>query len=206
MNTLHPLEEVRVLAVVEGQTQETLLDESKRFREWDINSLIDLVVQHYHRDARKNIVLIYDLAKQVAGENREKHPELAKMTTALFLFFGNLSFHFKKEEEILFPTIIKLVEKRSHAGSLTYTTFGMIEETVHVLESEDRASVTELRSIRELTNDYLIPADAGVSYGHLFEKMKSFERELLQDIRLENDILFPKAIQMDTDLSERRKN
>jgi len=197
MNSLQLPEKVRVLAVSEGQTQETLLDESKRFSEWDINSLIDFVIQHYHCDARKNIVLIYDLAKKVAGKHRDEHPELAKLTTALFLFFNDLSFHLKNEEQILFPNIRQLIEKRSHGESSTYTTFGLIEESVLVLENEHQTSVNELKFIRRLTNNYLIPADASESYKYLFERLKAFEKDLIQHIRLENDILFPKAIQMD---------
>lgn len=197
MNTLQLPEKGRVLAVSGGQTQETLLDESKRFSEWEINSLIDFVIQHYHCDAKKNIVFIYDLAKKVAGKHRGEHPELAKLSTALFLFFNDLSFHLKKEEQILFPNIRQLIEKSSHAESFTYTTFGLIEESVLVLKNEHQTSVNELKFIRGLTNNYLIPADASESYKYLFERLKAFEKDLIQHIHLENDILFPKAIQME---------
>lgn len=197
MNSLQLPEKVRVLAVSESQTQETGLDESKGFSEWDINSLIDFVVQHYHCDARKNIVLIYDLAKKSAGKQGEGHLELAELSTALFLFFDDLEIHLKKEEQILFPTIRRLVEKNTHAGSFAYTKFGQIEETVLVLKNEHQTSINGLKLIRGITNNYSIPADASESHICLFEKLKAFEKDLIQHIRLENDILFPRAIRLD---------
>jgi len=197
MNALQLPEKVRVLPASESQTQETSLDESKGFSEWDLTSLIDFVIQHYHCDARKNIVFIYDLAKRTAGKHREEHLELTELSTTLFLFFDDLSFHLKKEEQILFPTIRQLIEKNTHAESFTYTTFGLIEETVLVLENEHQTSINGLKLIRGITNNYSIPADASESHIYLFERLKTFEKDLIQHIRLENDILFPRAIRMD---------
>lgn len=47
-----------------------------------------------------------------------------------------------------------------------------------------------------LTHDYVLPADACNSYTYLFGKMKEFEDDLFQHIHLENNILFPKALQL----------
>jgi regulator of cell morphogenesis and NO signaling len=146
MNSLQSPEKVRVLAVSE------------------IKSHIDFVIHHYHCGAKKYIVLLYDLAKKVAGKHREEHPELAKQTTALFLFFDALSFHSKKEEQSLFPTIRQLIEKSAHAESFIYTTGRQVEESVRALEKEHLGSVSELKFIRGLTNNYSIPAGAPESH------------------------------------------
>jgi regulator of cell morphogenesis and NO signaling len=49
----------------------------------------------------------------------------------------------------------------------------------------------------------MTPPDACRSYKYLFAKMKGFERDLMLQIQLENDILFPMAIQMDEKFPEK---
>ena len=181
----------------EAPTNETKLPDSVKFGEWDINSVIDLIIKHYHFNTRKNVVVIYDLAQQVFSRHNEKHPELAKLVEALFLFFDDLLFHLKKEEQILFPNIIQLTEKKLHEGSFNYSTFGVIKEHVLTMQNEHHDVLKQLGLFRRLTNDYRIPEDCSVLYKSLLSKMKEFENELMQHIQLENDFLFPRAIQMD---------
>lgn len=202
MNLIQPVENVGNPSITEYPTHETILDELKKFNEWDINSLINIIVNHYHSNTRKNIIGIYDLAQKVSGKHSERHPELPKLVAALFLFFDDLLFQLKKEEQILFPNIIQLMEKRAWAGSATYTTFGIIEDSALLMQNEHQAAVKELKFLRRLTNNYLIPADACISYKYLFTRMKEFETDLMLHIVLKDNILFPKAIRMDSEMKE----
>ena len=170
--------------------------------QWDIDALIDHIINTHHRQTKENAVIIYDLAQEVAYRHNENHPELTELSTALFLFLNDLLNHLKKEEQILFPNISQLVKKKRCAKGITYTTFGFIKESASRMINEHRAAGNELKLIRELTNDYLLPADACASYKYLFEKMKEFENDLLLHVQLENNILFPKAIALDDELKE----
>jgi regulator of cell morphogenesis and NO signaling len=175
----------------------TKLPTSVKFDEWEINSLIDLIIKQYHFNTRKNVVVIYDLAQQVFSRHNEKHPELAKLVETLFLFFDDLLCHLKKEEQILFPNIIQLTEKKLHEGYFNYSTFGVIKEYVLTMQNEHRDVLNQLGFFRRLTNDYRFPQECSVLYQTLLSKMKEFENEMMQHIQLENDFLFPRAIQMD---------
>jgi regulator of cell morphogenesis and NO signaling len=165
--------------------------------EGDINSLIDLIINQYHFNTRENVVVIYDLSQKVFSRHSEKHPELAKLVETLFLFFDDLLFHLKKEEQILFPNIIQLSKKKLHQGSFSYSTFGVIKEYALTMQNEHRDVVKQLDFFRRLTNDYRAPEDAGALYKSLFVKMKEFENEMMELIRLEDNFVIPKAIQMD---------
>lgn len=178
-------------------TQDIILTETVNFNEWDINSLIDLIIKPYHFKTKKDIVIIYDLAQNVFVNHRKKHPEIVKLVEALFLFFDDLSFHLKKEEQILFPNIIQLTEKKTHVESMNYTTFGMIKELALIMQQEHQAVIKQLDFFRRITNNYLIPKDGSIAYKDLIERMKRFEKNLLEHIALENSILFPNAIRMD---------
>ena len=163
----------------------------------DVNSLVSMLITHYHNKARENIICFYDLAQRVSVKHSYMHPELSKLTEALFLFFDDLLFHFKKEEQILFPNIIGLMKKASAVETSTFTSFGLVKELVLLMQNENNAIIRRLMVLRKLTNNYMIPGDACSYYRSLFERMKDFEKNLLLYIHLENENLFPKAIHME---------
>lgn len=113
------------------------------FSELDINSMIDLIIKQYHFSVRVDVVVIYDLAQKVFWRHSEKHPELAKLVEALFLFFDDLLFHLKNEEQILFPNIIQLSETKLHEGYFNYSTFGVIREYALTMQNEHKEVVQQ---------------------------------------------------------------
>ena len=54
-----------------------------------------------------------------------------------------------------------------------------------------------LRKLRVLSSDYSVPADGCISYQTLYQALEAFEQDLHQHIHLENNILFPRAIEME---------
>jgi regulator of cell morphogenesis and NO signaling len=55
-----------------------------------------------------------------------------------------------------------------------------------------------LRELRALTSDYKAPDDACISYKTLYQALENFEKDLHQHIHLENNILFPKALEINS--------
>ena len=52
-----------------------------------------------------------------------------------------------------------------------------------------------LRQIRELSSNFEVPLDACISYRTLYEALEGFERDLHTHIHLENNLLFPRAVE-----------
>ena len=197
MNTIELTDRPDFIFRNEELYQEPKASEFARFSEWNVDSLVDLIVNAYHVSARKNVAFIYELAQNVYCKHGEKHPELSRLIEALFLFFDDLLFHLKKEEQILFPNILQLTEKKLHEGTFDYSTFGVIREYAVAMQNEHREIMREFSFFRQLTSDYLLPEDACDLYRLLFEKMKEFEADMIMHMKIENQFLFPKAIQMD---------
>lgn len=197
MNAIELTERALVPFDSKGSAYETKLNGSAGFTELDINSLIDLIIKEYHFKARKDVVVIYELAQKVFFRHNGKNPELSKLVETLFLFFDDLLFHLKKEEQILFPNILHLIEKKLHEGDFNYSTFGVIKEYALTMQNEHQEVIKQFEFFRRLTNNYTLPGDADKLYQTLFSKLKAFENEMLWHIKLENDFLFPKAIRMD---------
>jgi regulator of cell morphogenesis and NO signaling len=152
---------------------------------WDQAPLGDLVIHiiaTYHRPLQQELPRLEEMARKVLAVHRDK--QLAVLTELLAIFLalkGELEDHMTKEEEILFPMI------RKGEGMLADGPIAMMEE-------EHESAGEALRRLRELTNDYTVPAGACNTWRALWLGLADLEPSLHQHIHLENNILFPRAL------------
>jgi regulator of cell morphogenesis and NO signaling len=65
------------------------------------------------------------------------------------------------------------------------------------MESEHESAGEALAKIREITQDFNIPEYACVTYRALMNGLRELEQDLHIHIHLENNVLFPRAMQRD---------
>ena len=108
--------------------------------------------------------------------------------------------HMRKEEAVLFPYIEQL--DRAVAGNRSVPTphFGTVNNPVRMMMFEHERAGEMLRTMRSLSADYTAPADACPSYLGLYAGLEDLERDLHRHIHLENNVLFPKAIEMESQI------
>ena len=164
---------------------------------WDIEMLIDYIINFHHQYVKDNAVVIYDLAQKVMYRHSEKHPEFKKLTSQIFLFLHGLLNHLMKEEKLLFPEMKQLIRDKRLTGTVIYTTLDLIKNGVRLMQKQHLVAEEDMNVFRELTNDYKVPEDTCTLCNLLFKKMSEFENDLIMHIYLENKILFPKLIAMD---------
>ena len=99
-----------------------------------------------------------------------------------------------KEEQILFPYL----RQASTGNKCGPSCFGSVQNPIRVMMTEHDGAGEKLREIREATNNYGLPDDARFSYSTLFSALHEFEKDLHQHIHLENNILFPRAIESES--------
>jgi regulator of cell morphogenesis and NO signaling len=136
------------------------------------------------------------LAKAVA-RHATAHPEL-KRIEELFVAIGQeLSTHLMKEEQILFPYIQRMEQSIQAGGEVPPPFFGSVRRPIANMIAEHDDAGALLSQIRSLTNDYIAPADACPTLLALYRGLEEFERDLHHHVHLENNILFPKAVEME---------
>ena len=106
----------------------------------------------------------------------------------------------KKEEIILFPYIKKLLILKSENASVTPPPFGSVNNPIQMMESEHESAGDIFKEIARLTKNYTPPEGACNTFRALYAKLEEFEQDLHQHIHLENNILHPKAIQLEKEL------
>jgi regulator of cell morphogenesis and NO signaling len=162
---------------------------------WTADQLVNHILTTHHAYIRSSLPTIGRyLSKLVEGYGR-RHPELVRIAASFDQVGRDLLQHMMKEERVLFPYIRELAagEGGAHAPS----PFGTVENPIRMMEREHRDAGDEVQVIRELTNGYTPPADACTTYRVCFAELAVFERDLHRHVHLENNVLFPKAVELE---------
>jgi regulator of cell morphogenesis and NO signaling len=69
-----------------------------------------------------------------------------------------------------------------------------------MMEMEHELVGKNLDEIKKLSNNYSLPEDACASYSLLYNMLNEFDEDMHLHIHLENNILFPKALETEKHL------
>ncbi|MEX6690988.1 iron-sulfur cluster repair di-iron protein [Danxiaibacter flavus] len=166
------------------------------FDSWPLSFLADYIVNVHHKYVRESTQLLDELSEKVARKHSDKFAELPEIRRCVVELLNELTTHMVKEERILFPYIKHTEQGNDSAGPFKQT-FDSIEKPIWVMEQDHEVAGDLLRQLRELTNGYSVPPNACNSFNFLYKKLEEFEGDLHQHIHLENNILFPKVIQLE---------
>jgi regulator of cell morphogenesis and NO signaling len=168
--------------------------------DWQSKPLADLIAHikaTHHVFVRTECPRIQALGEKVAGVHGQNHPELLQVQEQFAALSGELAIHLMKEEQILFPYLVRMEECILAAEPAPPAMFGTVMNPIGMMMQEHDGAGEALRSLRSITKDYAVPPDACISYRTLYEALRGFEADLHQHIHLENNILFPRAAAME---------
>lgn len=177
-------------------TQNNLSDTD--FTKMSLASLSDYIVRKHHsftRDENERVTALLEKVCSVHGKNHTELFDIQKIFGALRLEIEN---HLLKEERMLFPYIALMESSLNFGQTVPPAPFGSTKNPVKVMVEEHDAAGEHLREIRKLSNHFAVPDDACITYKTLYGALEEFEKDLHRHIHLENNILFPKAIEMET--------
>jgi len=81
----------------------------------------------------------------------------------------------------------------------------MIQDPIKVMMHEHDNEGERFKKIATITNQYQVPEDACNTYKVTYALLREFENDLHLHIHLENNILFPKAVEMEKEAAEMEK-
>lgn len=171
------------------------------FNDWSLDFLADYIVNTHHSYVKKNLPDIRAYAEKVRKVHGNSHPELLQIYQLVEEIHSELTSHMVKEERVLFPYIKELVNAQNNTAPLHTSHFGSVINPINMMEMEHEMVGKNLAAIRVLTHNYSLPEDACASYSLLFRMLDEFEEDLHIHVHLENNILFPKAIEMEKQLN-----
>ncbi|MEJ7643368.1 MAG: iron-sulfur cluster repair di-iron protein [Chryseolinea sp.] len=118
------------------------------------------------------------------------------------LFVEDFIEHIYEEEDTLFSFILAM-EKAAKTNTVPTKLYYLLEKnSVHKFAIDHEAHDDEMRGIRNITKDYSLSPTAPLHVKVLYNELKGFEKSLITHARIENEILFPKAIALENKIKQ----
>ena len=170
------------------------------YQSWPLDLLADYIEKKHHRYVQEKTLEIQPYLDKICKVHGERHPELLEIKEEFNASAGELAAHMKKEEMILFPFIRKMTKAKLENTKVDAAHFGTVKNPIQMMMNEHTVEGNRFRKIEELSNNYTPPLDACNTYRVSFALLKEFEQDLHLHIHLENNILFPRAIEIEKEL------
>jgi regulator of cell morphogenesis and NO signaling len=198
---------LRTACALRGLEPDTLLRE---LAEWDgrtgevsgpdwstaeLSALCDHIETVHHGYLRTVLPELALMLEKVLHAHGAAHPELAELRQVFASFWGELYCHMQKEEKIVFPMCRALAEGSTPEGPLLRS--GTVHSPIAVMVQEHEAAGDELGAMRRLTRDYSPPEGACATYRGLLAGLAELEADMHLHIHKENNILFPRAMEVE---------
>jgi regulator of cell morphogenesis and NO signaling len=187
--------------VVQKLEQIMQVADQSPYQQMSLSQLIDHIVSVHHHYVEETIPALKFYLEKIERVHGERHPELSQIREEFFATAGALTAHLKKEEFILFPYIKAMEEAKSNNFPLSKPHFGHIENPIVMMEDEHDTEGERFRRIAALTQNYTPPTDACQTYRVAFSLLQEFEQDLHTHIHLENNVLFPTALVLFSELN-----
>lgn len=157
-----------------------------------LSDLCDHIESTHHVYLKNTLPSLSRLATKIRAAHANIHSELREVESIFLNLCDELNPHMMKEERILFPAI-RLQEESMQNLSFP---FGTMQNPINMMEHEHEQVGKSLSRLRVLTNEYHVPEDACTSYRAFLNGLDQLELDLHRHIHKENNILFPRAIQL----------
>ncbi len=167
------------------------------FQKASLADLITHILDKHHVYTKQEMPRLEALILKVIGAHGANHPELNGIGELFQQACADLTPHMFKEEQVLFPYILEMEKAQTQKRPAPFAPFGTVKNPVRMMMTEHDTVGDILRELRALSSDYTVPADGCISYQTLYQALEAFEKDLHQHIHLENNILFPRAIEME---------
>jgi regulator of cell morphogenesis and NO signaling len=169
------------------------------YNDWNLGFLVDFIVNNHHGYIRKNLPELRAYAKKVAQVHGAHHPELLTIKQRVEEINDALLDHLEEEERVLFPHVKSLASGQSQQDPNKNQDVKKLKDLTGDLEKEHAFIGEAFARIRTLSKNYQVPDDGCSSYQLLYKMLPDFEDDLHQHIHLENNILFPRAIKIESE-------
>ena len=174
---------------------------SKNWIEVSLTELVQHIIDAHHTYLKEHLPRLKSLSDKVYNAHKQHHGEMIQdLKRAIETLRIDIEMHLAKEEQILFPLIKEMESFAKNQGPRPTVHCGSVENPIRQMEAEHDAAGDLLAQMRKITSEYKLPDDACESFKALYDGLKELERDLHEHIHLENNILFPKAIKLESEI------
>jgi regulator of cell morphogenesis and NO signaling len=118
------------------------------------------------------------------------------------LFIEDFIQHIYQEEDTFFSYVLQLnnaLKGKYHLGKLFYM---MENHSVERFAIDHDIHDDEMEGIRNITNNYAVDKNTSLLVQVVYKELQSFEENLITHAKVENEILFPKALMIEKEVKK----
>jgi regulator of cell morphogenesis and NO signaling len=178
------------------------------YKNWANASEKELVehIKKQHRQMKEKFLNAQTLLAGAVELHDERFSDiLGPLREFLPDFITRLENHFAGEEKILLPYILELDAFNRHRGPKPQIHSGSIKNPISQMEYEhDQTESVMFNRLHSITGNYHLAPDSGDVLKALYDSLKDIENNLSEHIHIENNILFPLAIELELQLMHKK--
>jgi regulator of cell morphogenesis and NO signaling len=182
---------------LQQQAHPGALDAETDWQSEPLSKLTSYIVSKHHLFTRDELERLDHLIAKVVSVHGQNHRELLGIQESFQELKRDLIPHMHKEEMILFPFVEQMDAAVRSGQPAPFPFFGTVQNPVRMMMLEHDAAGEILKRIRQLSGGFAAPGDACISYETLYKALEAFESDLHLHIHLENNILFPRAVDLE---------
>ena len=162
-----------------------------------VAELVQYVLDRHHAYLKAELPRLEGLLVKLAAIPCSRDGAMLHRLRRVFEEFKvGVELHMHKEEAVLFPAILQM-ERAVQAGAIEAGgSVGSFSNVIRMMSREHDSAEAELDHIREITNDYSYPEDAGEKLRALFDGLSALDADLRFHVHLEDDVLFERALRL----------
>lgn len=153
--------------------------------------------ERHHGYVRDVIHRLRGMLAKVREKHGSRHREVGEVEKLFGDVAREMQMHMQKEEQILFPYIDALERAASGQGAMEPPFFQTARNPIYSMMKEHDAAGELVRQIRSASNAYRAPEDACTTFRAAYQELEQFEKDLHLHVHLENNILFPRAVELE---------
>ncbi|MDE3135911.1 MAG: hemerythrin domain-containing protein [Acidobacteriota bacterium] len=168
------------------------------YESWPLSELICHIVARHHTWLRAELPEIARLIHQtIASEGRALSGRFIEIEKLFRQFQRETENHLKKEEAVLFPLIERLEARAASGLPPERQSFGSLSNPVQFMMEDHELADRLLEKMKELAGESGASEEATAARRVLLERLKAVEEDLAIHVRLEDEVLFPRAIRLE---------
>jgi regulator of cell morphogenesis and NO signaling len=171
---------------------------------YSLTRVIQHIVRTHHQTVRQELPRFAELSQRIATRHGDKAPHFKALAPLIEQLRAEMVAHLEKEEQILFPYIVRLEDAAKDGSGVPYGCFRSVAQPVSMMMREHESAEGIVAEIRRMTNGFEPPEWACPRNTAFHASLAAFERDLGQHVHVENDLLFPKAIALEAQLNQGR--
>jgi regulator of cell morphogenesis and NO signaling len=187
----------RVIELLESAKPNSQAPEEEEWKKKPLRELIAHIVANHHGYLRQESPRIQGLLTKILTKHGSTHPQIVRIDELFGAITQELSTHMLKEEQLLFPYIDRMEQAQKAGMPVPAAFFETVGRPIANMIADHDDAGALLAQIRDLSCGYSTPAGACPTFVGLYSGLEAFERDLHHHIHLENNILFPRAIEME---------